>query len=94
MVTANIDHMPIEGNDWQQWRARIWNQIADAFGTYPGLAPLEQWMLRSKRERRCVDCGEPGSVWEQSVIVASVRHYWLCAGCDRYYREKGGENTS
>ena len=74
-------HMDVDGNDWEQWRARIWNQLASGLRGYPGLAPLEQWMLRSAKERRCVQCGEPGEVEEDSVLVASVRRYWLCGSC-------------
>ena len=69
-----LQHMEVSGNDWEQWRARIWNQMADGFRAYPGLAPLEQWMRRSKKEKRCIECGELGTVKQESVIVASVDH--------------------
>ena len=26
-----LQHMEVSGNDWEQWRARIWNQMADGF---------------------------------------------------------------
>jgi hypothetical protein len=80
-------HMPVEGNEWEQWRAKIWNQMSDRFG-YPGLAPLEQWMRRSRKEKRCIECGETGGVRQESIIVAAVDHYWLCVECDRWLREK------
>jgi hypothetical protein len=85
---ADLQHMPVAGNDWEQWRARIWNQIADGFQGHPGLAPLEQWMRRSHKEKRCIECGDPGTIQQDSIIVASVDSYFLCQPCDTYYREK------
>lgn len=80
-------YQPVEGNDWEQWRARMWNQMVDQFG-YPGLAPLEQYMKRSHRERRCVECGEPGTVNQVSVIIPAVADYWMCDACDTYWKER------
>lgn len=80
--------MPLEGNGWQQWRARIWNQMVRHLHCYPGLAPLEQWMWRSQKEERCIECGAPGTVEQKSVIVAAVDHYYLCTACDTFYRNK------
>ena len=74
-------HMEVSGNEWEQWRARVWNQLASGLRGYPGLAPVEQWMLRSRKERRCVQCGEPGAEEQDSMLIASVRSYWLCAEC-------------
>ena len=90
MTTYNpaLQHMEVSGTDWQQWRARIWNQIADTCHGYPGLDPLEQWMRRSKKGKCCIECGEPGTVKQDSVIVAAVDHYYLCQPCDEYYKEK------
>lgn len=87
-MSAVEQHMEVSGNEWHQWRAQMWNQMADGLGGYPGLAPLEQWMLRSAKEKRCVECGEPGEVEQTSAIVASVKTYWLCASCERYFEEK------
>ena len=81
------DEMPVTGNEWEQWRAHIWNTIAARVG-YPGLAPLEQWMLRSRKERRCIQCGEAGTVPHDSKLVASVDHYFMCGPCDAYHRER------
>ncbi|KKL47774.1 hypothetical protein LCGC14_2332150 [marine sediment metagenome] len=81
------DEMPVTGNQWEQWRARIWNAIAARVG-YPGLAPLEQWMLRSRKEKRCIQCGNPGTVQQESVLIASVDHYFMCGPCDAYHRER------
>lgn len=83
----------ITGNEWKRWRMRIWNQMAVGLGGYPGLAPLEQWMRRSHKERRCVECGDPGEAEQESVLVLSVRSYWLCADCAMRHscaRHEGG----
>lgn len=87
---AVLNHMPVEGNDWEQWKARVWNVMADRFG-HPGLAPLEQWTWRSNRERRCIDCGEPGTVRQESGLIKVVSHYWFCDGCAQYWASKYAE---
>lgn len=79
-----LHHMTVDGNEWQQWKARIWNQIADMMQGPPGLAPLEQWMRRSAKEKRCVDCGAPGTVKEESVLIKAVSHYYHCDDCAAY----------
>lgn len=79
--------MPVEGNDWEQWKARVWNALVARFG-YPGLAPLEQWIVRSYKERRCVECGAPGTHQHESVLVKVVPHYWMCDDCHKYWEEK------
>ena len=89
-VFAILHHMPVEGSDWEQWKARIWNQIADGLHGYPGLAPLEQWMWRSQKERRCIDCGSPGEVEQVGGgLIASVRSYWMCQPCHDWHERKG-----
>ena len=70
-------------SDWQRWKENIWDQMVRHFHCYPGLAPLEQWILRSNREKRCVECGEPGTVRQESVLIKVVDHYWMCAECAR-----------
>ena len=88
-VFRQLYHMPVEGTDWQQWRARMWNQIADRVRGHPRLSPLEQWMLRSRKEQRCVECGEEGTIkCLGSPLVPSVSHYFMCQECDTYYKEK------
>ena len=77
---------PLTGNEWQQWCQRMWNQIAR--GGYPGLAPLEQYMRRSLKEKRCIDCGEPGTVYQESVIVPAVAGYYFCPDCAHYWEHK------
>lgn len=84
MTIANLNHMEVDGNDWQQWKARIWNSMADRFG-YPGLAPLEQWMLRSQKEKRCINCGDPTTASTESVLIKSVRLYYHCPKCQALY---------
>ena len=75
-----------EGNDWERWKIRMYNQMARQF-THPGLAPLEQYMIRSQREKRCIDCGDPCSPdrFMDSVLVKSVKGYYHCAECEALY---------
>jgi hypothetical protein len=73
--------------DWYTWKDRIWTSMEARFG-YPGLAPLEQYMLRSAKEQRCVECGDPGTQQQASVLVASVKHYWMCDDCDTYWKSR------
>jgi len=80
-----------DANDWEQWKMRLWNQMVRNFGRHPGLAPLEQYMLRSAAEHRCIECGDVGSVRVESgglICVARVTHYFMCQDCDRYWKEK------
>lgn len=83
-----IHTMPVEGNAWEQWKARVWNQMAERFNAYPGLAPLEQWTWRSFKEKRCIECGDPGTERQQSHLIKVVDHYWMCAECADYWRRK------
>lgn len=83
--------MEVDGNEWQQWKARVWNQIAASIQGHPGLAPLEQWMRRSAKEKRCIECGKPGQVREESIIVACVSHYWMCDECAGARSLEGGD---
>ena len=71
-------------DEWADWRGRIWDSMEARFG-YPGLAPLEQYMLRSRKERRCVECGDPGTARQESILIKSVSHYFMCADCDQHY---------
>lgn len=73
---------------WSEWKDAVWTSMEQRFG-YPGLAPLEQYMIRSKKERRCVECGDLGTVQHGSMIVKSVSHYFMCADCDLYWKNKG-----
>lgn len=82
-----LQYMEVAGNEWEQWKARIWNSMVDRFG-YPGLAPLEQWTRRSHKEQRCVDCGAKGDICVISSLIQCVPVYWLCTECDAYYKEK------
>ena len=82
-------HMPIddECNEWQQWKARMWNQLADGIRSHPGMAALEQWMIRSQREKRCIDCGEPCTKehFHQSILIKCVKGYYHCPECQALY---------
>lgn len=80
-------YQPVKGNEWEQWKARMWNTLVDQFG-YPGFTALEQYMRRSKREQRCIECGAPGTVKHTSYIVAAVPHYWMCQSCHDYWETK------
>lgn len=77
-----------DAQTWQEWSDALWDAMERRYG-YPGLAHLEQKMLRSKREQRCVECGDAGTEQQESTLIASVSHYWMCADCDSYWREKG-----
>ena len=85
------DHMAIckrrNTQTWSEWKAAIWTSMERDFG-YPGLAPLEQYMHRSKKEKRCVECGEPGTERHTSHIVASVPFFWMCPECHTYWETK------
>lgn len=78
------------GQSWQEWKDALWEQMANMMGarSHPGLAPLEQYMHRSKVEKRCVECGEPGVVECHSQIVLSVSHYWMCQECSDYWADR------
>jgi len=75
-------------SDWQAWKENIWDQMARQFHCHPGLAPLEQHMKRSKAEKRCIECGEPGTVQQPSVLIKSVSHYYFCQECADYWEHK------
>ena len=72
------------GNDWQRWKIRMDNQMRRQF-THPGLAPLEQFMIRSQREKRCIDCGEPSTDFQESILIKSVKGYYHCTDCQALY---------
>lgn len=73
---------------WQDWRNKVWRTLAREF-EYPGMIAFEQWALRSKKEKRCIDCGKPGIVEQpRSKFVGSVSHYWMCQECHDYWQSK------
>jgi hypothetical protein len=53
-----------------------------------GMACTEQYLWRSGKERRCVECGDPGTVQFKSELIASVASYWLWAECNAWYEHK------
>ena len=71
--------------EWQQWHDQLWESMTERFG-YPGLAHLEQLMIRSRREKRCVDCGAAGTSRQTGGgLVKSVDHYYFCDDCAAYW---------
>jgi hypothetical protein len=49
------------------------------------LVALEQRVWRSYRHHECADCGGPGTVQQESVLIKSVPYYWLCQDCRDYW---------
>ena len=60
----------------------------DGLPGMPGLIVLEQRMRRSYRQRECIDCGAPATVWQKSVLVACVPEYGHCADCAAWWKAK------
>jgi hypothetical protein len=65
----------------------MWRNMERAYGR-PGLAFLEQKILRSVAEKRCASCGAPGTVLQRSGLVRVVRAYWMCQPCHAHYEAK------
>lgn len=58
----------------------------DALGP---MVALEQKMLRSRRDKSCADCGDPGTVKQTpSRFLQAVSHYWFCDECHVYWEAK------
>jgi hypothetical protein len=75
-------------DEWQAWRTQLGE--ATFSGTrLDGMVVLEQLMFRSRDRKRCIECGDPGTVRQESVLIQSVSHYWMCADCDTYWKNKG-----
>lgn len=78
--------------EWLTWSEGIRRQIEGPLRDRLRLAQLsvlEQRMLRSKAEQRCIECGLPGvERLEGGGLVQSVDHYWFCAECDKYWRRR------
>ena len=83
MQGGAIQQVPT-GNSWVRWKIKIDNQMTRQF-THPGLAPLEQFMIRSQREKRCIDCGEPSTDFQESILIKSVKGYYHCPDCQALY---------
>lgn len=96
MATMSKEHlhhylMPVEGTEWEQWKARIWNQLYLMLQGNPGLSALEQWTRRSAKEKRCVECGEhTDNKIEGGGLIKSVAFYFMCPECVSYYERKHG----
>jgi len=77
------------GESWSSWRMAIWDTFMEKGFDNPGMVAFEQWALRSKREKRCIDCGKPGVVKQRgSGFCAAVSHYWMCQDCHDYWQSK------
>jgi hypothetical protein len=76
-------------SEWQAWKERMWDQLVHQFYPDHGLCAQEQYTRRSQRERRCIECGEPGTVKQESVLIKAVSHYYLCDACNAYWEAKG-----
>jgi hypothetical protein len=78
--------------NWGEWKESVWTTL-ERQGYYPGLIALEQYMRRSQSDKRCVDCGERGTVRQESGgLVPSVSFYYFCQECADYqeYRRVNG----
>jgi hypothetical protein len=76
---------------WREWKTRIHESMQEHLGFRPGLAVLEQHLIRSAAEQRCVDCGAPGTVPQDRTphsLVKSVQRYWFCQSCSDYWAAK------
>jgi hypothetical protein len=51
-----------------------------------GMVELEQRMLRSRKNKACIECDAPGTARQESVLIKSVSHYWFCEDCDTYWK--------
>lgn len=88
--------------DWQGWKDLIWESMhrnlnPEGLPGIAGLACLEQYMRRSAMEKRCIECGEPGTVAQdrtESSLIQSVPRYWMCAECHTYWEHKGCTHRS
>ena len=74
--------------DWQLWREDMWDRMVRQFWPHHGMPTLEQYTIRSRREKRCIECGEPGTVKEESVLIKAVPYYWFCDECAAYWAAK------
>lgn len=79
---------PDSESEWESWKQRVWNAVTIRCGAHPGLVPLEQYMLRSHKEKRCIECGEPGTVQQRSALILSVAGYYFCADCAYFWEHK------
>ena len=62
---------------------RLWDQ-----GHIRGLVMFEQRVLRSAKQRECIECGDPGTQKQECILVAVVPFYWMCDDCDAYWKAK------
>mgnify|MGYP001572366483 CR=1 FL=1 len=77
---------------WGEWQGKIWETVWDRSpGSLRGLAAFEQVAFRSEKEKRCHVCGEPGIHHFPPGKYLASTGYWLCDDCDKYHKEKYGD---
>jgi len=72
---------------WQEWKDAIADSMMHRFER-PGLCILEQYVLRSQKEKRCIVCGDAGTKRQESVLIKSASHYWMCDECADYWEHR------
>jgi hypothetical protein len=77
--------------EWYDWRERL-SENHPGSGLN-GEVVFEQMILRSKREKRCAECGGPAEVVQTSGWIKSVDHYFLCDSCDAHFAGSVGGYT-
>ena len=71
-----------ESAEWYIWRNRLTETCeANSLGA---MVAFEQLALRSAKEKRCAECGEPGTVAQGATTYNHVP-YWFCAECASYW---------
>lgn len=73
---------------WHEWKDALYERCYSRFPKDGGMVAQEQLTLRSNHEKRCIDCGAPGSIQKVSVLIKSVPCYYFCDGCEAYWGEK------
>lgn len=53
-----------------------------------GMVVFEQRVLRSRKLTECIECGDPGTAQQESILIKSVPHYFMCDDCDAYWKAK------
>ena len=77
---------------WYDWREQLSERLPG--GDLNGAVKLEQMILRSKKECRCAECGDPGAVIQTtSAYMQAVDFYYLCDDCDRHFEGSVGGMT-
>ena len=78
--------------EWYEWRERMAATMET--GTLRNACLFEQLALRSREEKRCAECGDPGHIVQLPSRFNHVQ-YFLCDECDSYFAGSvGGERYS